>query len=448
MASDTVLAPEVLGRVQACGRADIVVGIPSYNNARTIAHVVRAAEAGLHKYFPGQRAVIINSDGGSSDGTPDVVRTLDPGDARLLLIAHPLSPVHRLTIPYHGIPGKGSAFRSIFRAADVLGARACAVVDADLRSMTPEWVHLLIAPVIDLDFDYVAPYYVRHKYDGTITNHIVYPLTRALYGYRVRQPIGGDFGLSARLARHYLAQPVWESDVARYGIDIWMTTTALCGGFRVCQAFLGAKLHDSKDPAADLSAMLVQVVGTVFSLMGHHEATWMAVEASQDVPLVGFRFDAGVEPVRVDLQRMLKRFRTGVADLRDVWKPVIGPAALARLVELAALDESHFHLPDDLWVQLVYDLAVAYHHRTIDREHLLRSSLPLYLGRVASFVREVEALEVAEVETRIEQLCLAFEAAKPSLVARWQTPERRAARGSQPSHAGRSGRRDSGTEKE
>src|SRR6185503_15400345 len=147
-----------------------------------------------------------------------------------------------------------------------LGARACAVVDADLRSITPEWVQLLIGPILEQDYDYVAPFYLRHKYDGTITNNIVYPLTRALYGQRVRQPIGGDFGISGRLAAHYLTKDVWHTDVARFGIDIWMTTTAIAERYRICQSFLGAKIHDAKDPGSDLSAMLTQVVGAVFNL--------------------------------------------------------------------------------------------------------------------------------------------------------------------------------------
>lgn len=85
------------------------------------------------------------------------------------------------------------------------------------------------------------PYYLRHKYDGTITNSLAYPLTRALYGQRIRQPIGGEFGFSGALAAHYLDQHVWESEVARFGIDIWMTTEAIACGARVCQSFLGAK---------------------------------------------------------------------------------------------------------------------------------------------------------------------------------------------------------------
>ena len=45
----------------------------------------------------------------------------------------------------------------------------------------------------------MSPSYFRHKYDGTITSSIVYPLMRALYGKRIRQPIGSDCGFSGRL---------------------------------------------------------------------------------------------------------------------------------------------------------------------------------------------------------------------------------------------------------
>ena len=98
----------------------------------------------------------------------------------------------------------------------------------------------------------MAPLYARYKYDGTITNTVTYPLTRALYGHRIRQPIGGDFGVSGDLVRHYLELDDWTDDISKFGIDIWMTTSALTGGFAVCQTRLGAKVHDPKDPGSDL----------------------------------------------------------------------------------------------------------------------------------------------------------------------------------------------------
>jgi glucosylglycerate synthase len=416
------LPADALAAVAALGRADIVVGIPSFNNARTIGHVVEATHAGLAKYFPRMRTLIVNSDGGSVDGTQGIVTGLNMPPDEMLLISHPLFPVNRMTIPYHGIPGKGSAFRCVFEVADLLGASACAVVDSDLRSINPEWIQLLVAPVLEHGYDYIAPFYLRHKFDGTITNNIVYPLTRALYGQRVRQPIGGDFGLSGRLASHYLTKPVWDTDVARFGIDIWMTTTAICDQFRVGQSYLGTKLHDAKDPGADLSQMLVQVVGTVFSLMETYEKVWTGTVGSADTALMGFRFAVGVEPITVDIGRMVDLFRSGVDNLAELWKPVINSRDLLALTELAAQRADAFHLPDDLWVRLVYDLAAAYHHRVMDRQHLIRSSLPLYMGRVASFVREVADLDAPAVEDRLEHLCRQFEAAKPYLLDRWRAP--------------------------
>jgi glycosyltransferase involved in cell wall biosynthesis len=403
------------------GRADILVGIPSYNNARTIGHVVQAAHAGLVKYFPGARTLIVNADGGSTDGTPQIVIELNMPRGELLLVPQSPSPVHRFTVPYNGIPGKGSAFRCIFEVADRLHVKACAVVDADLRSISPEWMQLLLTPVVEGRYDYVAPYYLRHKYDGTITNNIIYPMTRALYGQRVRQPIGGDFGLSGRVASHFLRQPVWGSDVARYGVDIWMTTTAMCGRFRVCQVYLGSKLHDAKDPGADLAGMLVQVLGTLFSLMEAHEDAWMAVSGSRETPLLGFRFAVGVEPIGVDVGRMIQHFRNGVENLGEVWGPVLNRNDLRTLKDLAARDLQEFRVDDALWVRMVYDVAAAYHHRQIGRTQLIRSALPLYMGRVASFVREVADQDAEGVEHRLEELCGEFERAKPYLVERWQS---------------------------
>src|SRR5205809_1753865 len=271
------LTPETGSQLREIGEVDLLVGIPSYNNADTIGHVVRAVSAGLVTSFSGLRSVVVKSDGGSSDGTPDVVARTGV-DFGAMLISDRQSPLQKIITPYQGIPGKGSAFRTIFEIARRMKAKACAVVDSDLRSITPEWIEMLLRPLLDEGYDYVAPYYLRHKYDGTITNSIVYPLTRCLYGQRIRQPIGGDFGFSGALAAHYLDKHVWESDVARFGIDIWMTTEAIASGARVCQSFLGAKIHNPKDPAADLSAMLVQVAGALFSLMEEHQTVWTSIE--------------------------------------------------------------------------------------------------------------------------------------------------------------------------
>lgn len=413
------LSNEVQQQIQHIGSADIVIGIPSYNNARTIGHVVRAAQAGLAKYFFRSKSVLVNADGGSTDGTIETVHDATIDSFESVLIAQEREPLRRIAMPYSGIPGKGSAFRTIFEIAVQLNAGACVVVDSDLRSITPEWIELLLKPVLEGGFDYVAPLYQRHKFDGTITNSIVYPLTRVLYGKRVRQPIGGDFGFSGKLAQFYLSKDVWETDVAKYGIDIWMTTTAIANDYRVCQAYLGAKIHDPKDPGSDLSAMLSQVVGATFDLMEEYSHIWKYVKGSEPVPDFGFRYDVGLEPVHVNTDRMIDLFRLGARELGIVWKELFPEDIVTELHALSLRDKKDFVMSDDVWTRIIYAYAVAAHRKTMNREHLLKSLTPLYLGRTASFVMEVWESGAAEVEERLERLCYAFEENKGMLTQNW-----------------------------
>ena len=415
----TVLRKEIQDKINEIKESDILVGIPSYNNARTIGHVVRAVQVGLAKYFPNQKSVLVNSDGGSTDGTMEVVHNTTIDDQQSILFHHRVEPFFKIATPYHGIPGKGSAFRTIFEIADTLNVKACAVVDSDLRSITPEWIELLIKPIIENEFDYVAPLYYRHKYDGTITNSIIYPMTRALYGKRIRQPIGGDFGLSGKLAKFYLTKDVWETDVAKYGIDIWMTTTALANNFKSCQSFLGAKIHDPKDPVADLSAMLYQVVGATFDLMDVYSNVWMSIQKSEPVPTFGFKYDVGLEPISVNIVRMLEKFRLGVRDLKEIWKVFLPKECMDFLYEARSLPKHRFHIPDEIWAEIIYSSAIAAHKIKLNKEHLLKSLTPLYIGRTSSFIIETWDSDASAVEEKIEKLCRVFEEKKSLLIQKW-----------------------------
>lgn len=416
-----ILREEVQSKLGEIGKADLLIGIPSFNNDNTIGHVVRAAQAGAAKYFPDLTTVLVNSDGGSSDKTREIVEKTLINDFQPLLIQRRRDLFSKIITPYHGTPGKGSAFRTVFEIARQLDVKACAVVDSDLRSITPEWIDLLIRPILDGDFDFVNPYYLRHKYDGTITNSIVYPMTSALYGKRIRQPIGGDFGFSGRMAEFYLEKDVWETDVARFGIDIWMTTTAVANNFKVCQSFLGAKIHAAKDPGADLSAMLTQVVSSVFLLMEEYEETWKGVNGSIPVPIFGFQFAVGLEPINVNTDRMVEMFLGGMRELGEILGKILDPETMEMLT--LASQSNPFSISDEVWTRIIYDYAVAWHNRVMNRDHIMKTLTPLYLGKVASLVMEMANSNSAEVEERLESLCGVFEKLKPYLADRW-TQER------------------------
>jgi len=390
--------------LRAQERADIVVGIPSFRNAATIGHVTETAAEGLRRNFPNMRALIVNADGGSEDGTRDRVRASADG-----------MPI--VTGRYEGRSGKGSAFRAIFEAVTLLGARACAVVDSDLRSITPDWIARLVGPVVRDEADYVTPLYARHKHDGTITNTIAYPLTRALYGARVRQPIGGEFGFSADLARIYLAEPVWESDVAKFGIDIFMTTTALARGVRVAQAFLGAKIHDPKDPGADLGPMFTQVVGTLLTLARQNVDVWRPVTGSRDVPVIGEIAPVEPEPVNATVRVLVEKFKAGAGDQDRAWDEILS-ADTRDVARKAAETGNASAIGARFWAKAVYEIVAAAKTRD-DTEALARALLPLYFGRVAALIGEMQGLDQAAAERVVEQQALAFEQTKPYLLERW-----------------------------
>ncbi|GAB4352650.1 MAG: glycosyltransferase [Candidatus Abyssubacteria bacterium] len=418
MIADSALSEQAQKDIDRIASATIMVGVPSYNNASTIGHVAEVAGRGLAAFFPDSKALLINSDDGSRDNTPDV----------FLNSATPKN-INKLSVRYQGMPGKGSALKAIFEAAVRLGVRACVVVDSDLRSITPEWIRWLGGPLMEGAAGYVTPLYLRHKYDGTITNSLAYPFTRALYGMRVRQPIGGDFGVSGALAETYLAKQVWNTTAAQFGIDIFMTTTAINEGFEICQANLGAKIHDVKDPAADLGPMFRQVVGTMFALMKTYEDKWMAVKSSKTPPSVGPPFQQEPGPVQVTFSALTQKFRNGVAERMEFWKQFLPDAMLDELDRLAALGDNAFVFPARLWTHIVYEFATAYnigapsgaHAVKLDPVEIVDSLTPLYFGRTAGFVRETADMNNVQANAVIERLAELYEEEKPYLIELWRT---------------------------
>jgi len=395
-------------RLEEVESADILVGIPCYNNQKTIVPVIQMVTRGLARYFEQQRSVIMVADGGSTDDTREEAKDfqIKPWQEKIVSV-------------YRGPAGKGSALRSIFEAAKRLGVRACMVVDAALRSITSEWVKHLLEPVLEKDYEYVSPIYSRYKYDGTITNNIIYNLTRTLYGLRIRQPIGGDFALSGGLASEYTEEDVWETDVARYGIDIWMTTQAITSDKKICQANLGVKVHDAKDPAESLGPMFRQVVHTAFVLMEQHEELWKSISGSRTVPTFGLETTPEPEPIRVDLDRLVTEYKTGFRQFRSLYKDLFCPDCFEELRRCASLAKTKFLLPTETWAMVLYETAASFHHWSHNRTQLVNLVTPLYLGRVASFINRTKRMTSAEAEEVVEEQAQIFENSKDYLVEVW-----------------------------
>lgn len=390
-------------------KADVVVGIPSYKEAASISFPTQQADKGLSKYFNNYAAVIVNCDNNSPDDTRQAFMSTDTDNPKIYL-----------STP-DGVKGKGNNFKNLFAKVVELDAKAVIVVDADLKSITPEWIRNLGQPLFE-DFSFVAPLYVRHKYDGTITNNIAYPLTRALYGRRVRQPIGGDFGFAGDLAKIYLESQLWTSEVENFGIDIWMTSVAMLNRAPVIQSFMGRpKIHKAKDPAADLGPMFANVVGTIFDLMSHNEEFWREVKWSRPTAVYGFGLgDVEIPPdVLVNVESLAQKFSSGVHNQWDLYRECLSEETFAKLQEVAESPGETFEFPPALWAKVLYDFALAYKQEICPRNDLLTALIPLYNGRTLSFVLETEPMNTQQVEEIIEDQCLQFEKSKRYLLDRW-----------------------------
>ena len=407
-------------------KVDLVVALPSFNQSSTIESVIQTILEGLKGSMAHASVLMVNVDVGSEDGTPEIVKRAVGSLLPLALVqplteGMPANPFALNRLSYSGMPAREEAFRSFFAITERMQAKACVVIDANVRSVTAAWMDLLAQPVLEKGADYVAPVFRRQRYEGSLTNNLIAPLTRSLYGKRVACQIGGGYGFSGRLASFYLQKPfLWEGDAARFAIDSWMTTVAVAEGYQVWQARLGAKMQDTKASAVDVSMSLAQAVGASYHYMERYQDVWEKQSGSSEVPEIGPPIEVEVESVPIKVERMIKGFRQGLRDLLPLWEIILAPETLAGVLTLGLRDDEDFRFPLSLWVQTVYDSAVAYHEKVIHREHLLRSLTPLYLGRIASLVLETKGSGPEEVQQTMEQGCQTFEAMKPYLVERWR----------------------------
>lgn len=419
MAEESFLSDEFVRQLTAVGEVDIVVGLPTLNNRDTVQRVVSAILVGLVKYYPRERAVLINPDGGSKDGTPEAVQAASIPDFRAVLASNPLRTMHVVTTQYAGLRGESESLRMLFAAADLLGAKACALISPDLESITPAWIDALVRPVLKDGLDFAAPVYQRRRFEGLLLKNVLCPLIRATYGFHLEEPVGREVALSGRLAAHLLADESRREDWPGLGPHVWMTTAAMAGGYRVCQAYLGPRTVASRRSALDLNTAIQEIAGSLFRCMELHQSYWLSRQVYEEVPTFGFQPVLDLDSVRIDRRRMFQMFRTGVDQLGSVLEKILTAETLKAITEISRAEERQFRYPDDLWAKTVCEFASSYHHSAINRDHLLQALTPLYRGRVSSFILENARAGAEDVERKLGSLRQDYERLKPYLVESW-----------------------------
>jgi hypothetical protein len=422
LAEETFLTDDFLRQLINVGEVDILVGLPTHNNAKTIGSIVNTIQSGILRWFPRERAVIINVDGGSRDGTTELVTGVSIDDVRPASNLFALRTLHSISTKYASSPASGVALRTILAAAELLRAKACVVMSAESANIQPELLSKLLHPIHRDGFDLVTPTYRRHKFEGLLITNLLYPMIRAIYGVRIREAYTPEFGFSSRLGNQFLAQNAWNDGTGGAGGELRFTLAAITGGYRMCQSFLGEKDHVERR-AADLVPALRQTVGVLFSALETDFPAWSTVAGSQPVPTTGADQEVLLEPLRVNRKRLREMFSTGVAELETVFESILSSSTLAELQRIAPLGEVEFHYPAELWVRTVYEFAASYQKSVISRDHIIQALAPLFRGRAFTFLMENRDASAEDVENNIEGLCLQFERLKPYLLQMWKSRE-------------------------
>ncbi len=409
---ETALHAEAKRRIREIGAADLVVGIPTYRNGRTLGRVLEATINGLTQSFPNARAVIMVADGGSSDNTLQ------------LATDWPTPPtVRKIVTPYEGLLGRGSALRAVFEVAAALGSRVCIILSPDARDIAPHWLSTLAAPILADQCDLVLPNYDRPPLEGALTDHVVYPVVRMLYGVDLRQIVGCDLAISSTLAGQYALRDVWETDVARHGLDVWLATVSLIEGRRIGQANLGTKVEGLRDFIVPLDPRFLHTVGTLFRMINIYRRNW--AEGSVTAQLAHF----GVpEPGRASspraglgLDSVWEAAGKGRNKYRSTWRAILASEQLERLREALKGTPAADAVSADLWARTVIDFAVVYNKGEGDPDKVICALLPVYYARVVSYMLQMQGRSPDEYEAGIRRQAAAFEEQRPYLRARWDT---------------------------
>ncbi len=418
MAEESILTDDFLRELMNVGEVDILVGVPTHNDAKTVGQVVQAVRSGLLKHFPRQRAVIINADGGSRDATQELVRAASINDLQHETNFQSLRTLHSISTQYEGGHAEGRALHILLAAADLLHPSACAVISPHSTSIEPDWVLRLLNPVCREEFDYVTPVYRRHKFDGLLLRNLVYPMCRALYSRQIWEPRPSDFSFSGKMAAHLFELDIWSGEPCRTGASLLTTIEAITGRFKMAQVFLGDIVRVDHNPA-DLVEAMRNVLGPLFWSLEQNSAFWSSSNGSQPVPIIGGAPEVTTEPLRINRKRLYHLFNQGVSELEPVLRSILSGSTLAELQRISKLPEEEFCFSNDLWTKTAYEFAASFHRAVISRDHVIQALAPLYRGKTFTFLQENHEALPPEVERNVEALCLTFEQCKPELLPLW-----------------------------
>jgi len=383
---------------------DIMVGVLCKNVETTVLNVLNVINEGLYQHFPDYKKAIVISQGLSEDRTSEVIDLFQPYSSIDKIVAQDIND-----------GGKGAGIRTIIEIAYETEAKCVVLIDGDILSIKPVWIQTIINPIIYGRADLTVPYYIRDKYDGVITNNLVYPFTRALYGLDIRQPIAGEFGLSKNLYEVLRNHPLFPPD---FGVDIFIVTVAAVKEMRVKEGLYSLKIHESTtrylEPEKLLVPMFKKVTGSMFELAKYYEDYWKYRPCTKTKLYYRKCYSKRPIPVKIDVEKLQQTFVEEFHTKKEAMMSFLPHNILASLDSIV---QCQGFLNSELWAEIVYNFTAAYKHAKNKSEklNLLDLFKTLWIGRFVSYVKETKDMDINESEMVIQKQAEIFEEKFPYL---------------------------------
>ena len=307
--------------------------------------------------------------------------------------------------------------------AEERGASGVLLLGTDVASLEPNALRAMQAGLA-AGADLALPRYHTAPDEGLVNSALIYPLSRSLFSADVRFPLPLDAGVSVRMLQRL------ESAATRTGANLesgllWPVAEASIAGFTVREVEGGARTLPQPQEA-DLNELFPAVTSALFADIEGKATYWQrarSVPAPRPVTARTSTWQAESQEGAEELRALMEGYRIAFDNLREIWSLVLPPQSLLALKKLSASTSETFVYAPALWARTVYDFALAYHLRTLNRGHLLGALTPLYLAWVASFLRSTGGDPLAGADL-LQQTASAFEQEKPYLVSRWRWPDR------------------------
>lgn len=316
-------------------------------------------------------------------------------------------------------PLAATDFVNAVSAAKENEARTVLMLGPGADSLSTAALRDLANAVSDTTFDLAVPHYSLPPNAGLVNSAILYPLTRALFGSRVRFPLSIDMAFSARMADRLATTAQRFMNLNQADAILWPVSEAALAGLSVDEIDVGARmLPQPAEP--NINAILSLVTGSLFADIEAKAAFW---QRPRRLPPERHPFPT-IHTIdgNVDIAPMVEAFRLAFSNLQEIWSLVLAPNSLLGLKRLSVVEPSAFRMPENLWARVVFDFLVAYRLRTINRGHLLGALIPLYLAWVAGHINVVKSGTSSEMH--VEAVAAAFESDKQYIVSRWRWPDR------------------------